>query len=531
MKNFSRFLLEKKDKTPSKKGISDSEINKRLSASTTKGDQARSLYGTDGGYGDSNVGDETANKSLKKGKPYTKAESDAIQTRSLNKKTKKFVNKPGTTKSKGPGASTGGQKNLVVNPKSKGTTPVTVTTKTSKSVEPLTKRMSKAVERGIKSGDIPQDALVRKSNKPKPNAGGAGETFKAKNTDKTLSTKQIDTSKVNARSAEILKINNKKPIKGGKTVNPVTAYDYKNVVKPDKFKDVVKKFQGSYKDINKIKKIPASEVKPVVPKKDPSFKISGTTSKTTPPSKPTFTKTDNPTFKDFKKRGISFDIKKSDTTYVKPVNLKNKVSLPFQAGKTSKGNVVTQSTSSAVPSGVKEPKLFPVNKPKTNPIKKVITKGMETTGLIDKKVDTKPFSRTTDTITRNVGKVKPSKLGRFVRGAGRIIAPIYAIKDYVDTTKKARAQGFSKNYSRAKGLTRALSGYIGGGIGATLGGGVASVPGAVAGGVTGYSVGQKIGDKAFDYGQKVVSGKKTFKDIRKDINTNVGKMFKASADR
>ena len=44
-------------------------------------------------------------------------------------------------------------------------------------------------------------------------AGGAGETFKVKNTDKTLSTKQIDTSKVNARSAEILKINNKQ-IKG-----------------------------------------------------------------------------------------------------------------------------------------------------------------------------------------------------------------------------------------------------------------------------------------------------------------------------
>ena len=472
MKNFSRFLLEKKDKTPSKKGISDSEINKRLSASTTKGDQARSLYGTDGGYGDSNVGDETANKSLKKGKPYTKAESDAIQTRSLNKKTKKFVNKPGTTKSKGPGASTGGQKNLVVNPKSKGTTPVTVTTKTSKTVEPLTKRMSKAVERGIKSGDIPQDALVRKSNKPKP-----------------------------------------------------------NVVKPDKFKDVVKKFQGSYKDINKIKKIPASEVKPVVPKKDPSFKISGTTSKTTPPSKPTFTKTDKPNFKDFKKIGISFYIKKSPTTVVNPVNLSKGPSLPNFVGKTSKGNVVTQSTSSALPSGGKEPKLPNLPKNKPNPITKVITRGMETTGLIDKKVDTKPFSRTTDTITRNVGKVKPSKLGRFVRGAGRIIAPIYAIKDYVDTTKKARAQGFSKNYSRAKGLTRALSGYIGGGIGATLGGGVASVPGAVAGGVTGYSVGQKIGDKAFDYGQKVVSGKKTFKDIRKDINTNVGKIFKPSAQR
>ena len=362
-------------------------------------------------------------------------------------------------------------------------------------------------------------------------AGGAGETFKAKNTDKTLSTKQIDTSKVNARSAEILKINNKKPIKGGKTVNPVTAYDYKNVVKPDKFKDVVKKFQGSYKDINKIKKIPASEVKPVVPKKDPSFKISGTTSKTTPPSKPTFTKTDNPTFKDFKKRGISFDIKKSPTTVVNPVNLSKGPSLPNFVGKTSKGNVVTQSTSSALPSGGKEPKLPNLPKNKPNPITKVITRGMETTGLIDKKVDTKPFSRTKDTITTQVGsKVKTPRLGKYIRGAGRVIAPIYAIKDYVDTTRKARAQGYGKTYSRAKGITKALSGYIGGGIGATLGGGL-GIPGAIAGGVGGYHYGSKLGDKAFDYGQKVVSGKKTFKDIRKDINTNVGKMFKASADR
>ena len=350
----------------------------------------------------------------------------------------------------------------------------------SKPVEPLAKRMAKAVERGIKSGDIPQDALVRKPNKPKP-----------------------------------------KPVS-----------QTKNVVKPDKFKDVVKKFQGSNKNINNIKKIPASEVKPVVPKKDPSFKISGTTSKTTPPSKPTFTKTDNPTFKDFKKRGISFDVKKSDTTYVKPVNLKNKVSLPFEAGKTSKGNVVTQSTSSAVPSAGKEPKLFPVpKKTKPNPIVRYIRKGMETTGLVDKKVDTKPFTRTTNTITTNVGKtVKPSRLGKYVRGAGRIIAPAFAIKDYLDTTAKTKAQGYSKTYSRAKGLTRALSGYIGGGIGATLGGGL-GIPGSIAGGVTGYHYGQKIGDKAFDYGQKVVSGKKTFKDIRKDINTNVGKLFKPSAQR
>ena len=350
----------------------------------------------------------------------------------------------------------------------------------SKPVEPLAKRMAKAVERGIKSGDIPQDALVRKPNKPKP-----------------------------------------KP-----------ASQTKNVVKPDKFSDVVKKFQGSYKDINKIKKIPASEVKPVVPKKDPSFKISGTTSKTTPPSKPTFTKTDNPTFKDFKKKGISFDVKKSPSTVVKPVNLSKGPSLPNFVGKTSKGNVVTQSTSSALPSGGKGPQLPNLpKKTKPNILLRIAKKGAEETGLIDKKVDTKPFTRTTNTITTNVGKVKPSRLGKYVRGAGRIIAPAFAIKDYLDTTAKTKAQGYSKAYSRAKGLTRALSGYIGGGIGATFGGGVASIPGAIAGGVTGYHYGQKIGDKAFDYGQKVVTGKKTFKDIRKDINSNVGKLFKPSAQR
>lgn len=320
--------------------------------------------------------------------------------------------------------------------------------------------------------------------------------------------------------------NRRTPLKT-KVIKPKT----KNVVKPDKFKDVVKKFQGSYKDINKIKKIPASEVKPVVPKKDPSFKISGTTSKTTPPSKPTFTKTDNPTFKDFRRKGISFDIKKSPTTVVTPVNLKNKVSLPFEAGRTSKGNVVTQSTSSAVPSGGIKTDLLDLVKKKQNPIQRIITKGMKTTGLIGNKVDTKPFTRTTNTITKNVGKVKPSRLGKYVRGAGRIIAPAFAIKDYLDTTAKTQAQGYSKKYSRVKGATRALSGYIGGGIGATLGGGVAGIPGGVVGGVTGYNVGQKIGDKAFDYGQKVVSGKKTFKDIRKDINTNVGKLFKPSAQR
>ena len=291
----------------------------------------------------------------------------------------------------------------------------------SKPVEPLAKRMAKAVERGIKSGDIPQDALVRKPNT-------------------------------------------------------------KNVVKP-----IRKPFE-------------------------PSFEIKGTTKTTKPPSKPTFTKTNNPSFKDFGK---------------KVNNVKSKKPVSFDIT-TNKGNVVTQSKSSAVPSrGIKTDLLDLVKKPKTNPVSKFVRKGLEVQGIVDPKPNTKTFTRTTDTITRNVGKaVKPSKLGRFVRGvSGRLIAPAFAVKDYLDTTAKTQAQGYSKNYSRAKGLTKALSGYIGGGIGATIGGGVGlGIPGSIAGGVTGYHYGQKLGDKAFDYGQKVVSGKKTFKDIRKDVNKGIRKL-------
>ena len=50
------FVNNEKTKNLSK------DINKRLSADLTRGDQARSQYNPDGGYGDSNVGDATQNK-------------------------------------------------------------------------------------------------------------------------------------------------------------------------------------------------------------------------------------------------------------------------------------------------------------------------------------------------------------------------------------------------------------------------------------------------------------------------------------
>ena len=67
---------KKKFQKPSDPWFSDSsknvnptdskEISSRLSASTTKGDQARSQYNPDGGYGDSDVGDQQTTKGRNK---------------------------------------------------------------------------------------------------------------------------------------------------------------------------------------------------------------------------------------------------------------------------------------------------------------------------------------------------------------------------------------------------------------------------------------------------------------------------------
>ena len=265
----------------------EKSINKRLSADLTRGDQARSQYGTDGGYGDSNVGDATVNKSLKKGKPFTKAESDAIQIRSLNKKTKQFVNKPGTTKSKGPGAVTGGQKNLVVNPKSKGTTPVTVsTTKTvkqseqSKKAKIFTKKVNKANKNrkefsGDKSGAYQatkSDIEARKGFKGAKTQTGAGKTKTITGLKADEKNPFVKTSVRKGRAADL----------GG------------NIFDTPKVTD--KDFKKSLKDVNKvgvkIRKARAQAFKDV--QTAPEFKGQLAGSKPTFDKKSTFVKPPDP---------------------------------------------------------------------------------------------------------------------------------------------------------------------------------------------------------------------------------------------
>ena len=158
-------------------------------------------------------------------------------------------------------------------------------------------------------------------------------------------------------------------------------------------------------------------------------------------------------------------------------------------------------------------------------------RGLERTGLKPinpkEKVGSKVKSIAKSKVTKNIIKKTPKKLvfNRALSGVGRVASGAFAVKDFMDTAKKEKALGRSKTAARLRGASKALGGYIGGGIGALAGGlaggGVASAGLGIAGGIAGYSAGSKIGDQIYKTGRNLVTGKKTFKDLRKDINKGV----------
>ena len=158
-------------------------------------------------------------------------------------------------------------------------------------------------------------------------------------------------------------------------------------------------------------------------------------------------------------------------------------------------------------------------------------RGLERTGLKPinpkEKVGSKVKSIAKSKVTKNIIKKTPKKLvfNRALSGLGRVASGAFAVKDFMDTAKKEKALGRSKTAARLRGASKALGGYIGGGIGALAGGlaggGVASAGLGIAGGIAGYSAGSKIGDQIYKTGRNLVTGKKTFKDLRKDINKGV----------
>ena len=158
-------------------------------------------------------------------------------------------------------------------------------------------------------------------------------------------------------------------------------------------------------------------------------------------------------------------------------------------------------------------------------------RGLERTGLKTikpkEKVGTKVKNIAQSKVTKNIIKKTPKRLvfNRALSGLGRVAGGAFAVKDFMDTAKKEKALGRGKTAARLRGASKAIGGYVGGGIGALAGGlaggGVASAGLGIAGGIAGYQAGSKIGDQIYKTGRNLVTGKKTFKDLRKDINKGV----------
>ena len=129
--------------------------------------------------------------------------------------------------------------------------------------------------------------------------------------------------------------------------------------------------------------------------------------------------------------------------------------------------------------------------------------------------------------------VTKARVGGLLKGAGRFAGGAFAAKDAYDKARIEKAKGRSKTSQILGGIARGAGGYLGGAIGATLGtvagGGVGSAVLGTGGAIAGYNVGSKVGDFIYDKGRKLATGKykfptKTFKNLRKDINTNVNKI-------
>ena len=167
-----------------------------------------------------------------------------------------------------------------------------------------------------------------------------------------------------------------------------------------------------------------------------------------------------------------------------------------------------------------------------------VKRGLERTGLKSikpkEKVGNKVKSIAKSKVTKNIIKKTPKRLvvNRALSGLGRVAGGAFAVKDFMDTARKEKALGRSKTAARLRGASKAIGGYVGGGIGALAGGlaggGVASAALGIGGGIAGYQAGSKIGDQIYKTGRNLVTGKKTFKNLRKDINKGAGNLLKSA---
>ena len=342
----------------------------------------------------------------------------------------------------------------------------------------------------VTSQNIQTKSIVNQANKVKD---------KLRTVDKTINTNVVKGSGDGVTGS-----------KGNTTVKPNTntvtntkkTTTSKNVVKPDKFSDVVKKFQGSTSNTSKlgvsdqIKQIQQDYLNKL---KDQKPKVNINQTPTT-----------NPTLPNFTKQKTNF------------------------SGRIGKVTNITKNKGPQIPDFMKK-----------NPIKDLSTKrevqrifdrdrlerglkNLDTTDFDNQKLSKRAFKdfRKDSAISSIKTKVaKSPRLAKALKFGGPVLGAVDSAITFRNTYKQSQAQGDTKRRSLGKAASKVAGGLIGGALGAA--GGTAFAPGAgtYLGGVGGYVAGQAAGEKLFDTlttskGRKQIA--KSFKNFRNRAMKPVG---------
>jgi len=272
----------------------------------------------------------------------------------------------------------------------------------------------------------------------------------------------------------------------------------KNVVKPDKFSDVVKKVQGSRNNTSslnisdRIKNIQQDYLNKL---KDQKPKVNVNKTPTTNPSLPNFTK-----------QKTNFSGRIGNVTNI----TKNKgAQLPNFGTKTPiKDTSISKEIARLA------------NRDAANRA----LKNMDTSAFDDLGTKKNPLSRKAFTQFKKdlVSKAPVKKALKF---GGPALAVAGSALDFRNTYKQSQAQGDTKARSLGKGLSRVAGGLVGGALGATAGSAVAPGAGTYIGGYGGYVAGQAAGEKIFNTlttskGRKQLA--KSFKNFRNRAMKPIG---------
>ena len=275
----------------------------------------------------------------------------------------------------------------------------------------------------------------------------------------------------------------------------------KNVVKPDKFSDVVKKFQGSTSNTSKlgvsdqIKQIQQDYLNKL---KDQKPKVNVNQTPTTNPSLPNFTK--------------------------QKTNFSGRI-----------GNVtnITKNKGPQIPDFMKKNPIKDLSTKRE--IKRIFDRDRLNRGLknidtadLDKQISTKIDDKLSKRAFKDFRKdsaissiktkvAKSPRLTKALKFGGPVLGAVDSAITFRNTYKQSQAQGDTKRRSLGKAASKVAGGIIGGALGAAGGTAVAPGAGTYVGGVGGYVAGQAAGEKLFDTlttskGRKQIA--KSFKNFR-----------------